>query len=174
MNVALLVLRLVVGGLFVGHGAQKLFGWFGGQGLKGTASAFESIGLKPGVPLALVAGLAELGGGALLASGLFLPAAAALLVAVMAAATVSVHWPHGLWSTNGGYELPLVMATAAFALAAIGPGSVSLQDAFGWEWAGLWWAVAAALAGVLAGLTAVGLGRVWQRTHDRRPLAQAA
>lgn len=174
MNVALLVLRLVVGGLFAGHGAQKLFGWLGGQGPRGTASAFESVGLKPGLPLVLGAGLAELLGGALLAFGLFLPAAAALLVAVMTAATVSVHRPHGLWSANGGYELPLVMATVAFALGALGPGSISLENALGWEWAGLRWTVAAALAGGIAGLATVGLSRVWQRTRDRQPLAQAA
>jgi len=165
VNVALLVLRLVVGLLFVGHGAQKLFGWFRGHGPRGTASWFESVGLVPALPLVIVAGTAELVGGALLATGLFLPAGAALVIAVMVAATLTVHWSHGLWNEHGGFELPLVLAAAAFALATLGAGTISLDNAFGIDWAGIWWGVAALAAGAFAGLVAVGTGAYWRRTH---------
>src|SRR4051794_10175758 len=129
MNLALLVLRLVVGLLFVGHGAQKLFGVFGGHGLKGTAGFFENIGLRPGSRHALGAGLAEFGGGALLALGLVTPLAAALITAVMLAAVLTVHAANGLWSTNNGFEYNLVLAAAAFALAGAGAGDWSLDHA---------------------------------------------
>jgi putative oxidoreductase len=174
MNVALLVLRVIVGGLFVGHGSQKLFGWFGGHGPKGTASFFDSLGLTPALPFALLAGTAELVGGLLLGLGLFVPAAAALLVGVMTTAIASVHWKNGLWVTAGGLEYPLVLAAVAFAVAAIGPGSISLDHAFGIEWAGLKWAIGAALCGGLGGLMAVALGRFARRTHPREPQVRAA
>ncbi|HXG75008.1 MAG TPA: DoxX family protein [Gaiellaceae bacterium] len=174
MNVAILVLRLVVGGLFVGHGAQKLFAWFGGHGPRATASFFESAGLVPALPLVIVAGSAELVGGLLLAAGLLTPLAALLIAAVMSAATVAVHWRHGLWNANGGFELPLVMTACAFAIAALGPGTIALDEALGIDWSGLWWAVAAVLAGALGGLAATALGRFWQRTRSRQPLAHAA
>ena len=118
MNLGLLILRLVVGLLFVGHGAQKLFGIWGGHGLAGTAGFFENIGLKPGRLHAAAAGVMEFGGGALLALGLFTPFASVALIAVMTAAVVSVHFPKGLWVTNGGYEYNLVLGSVAFALAA--------------------------------------------------------
>lgn len=174
MNVALLVLRIVVGALFVGHGAQKLFGWFRGAGPKQTASFFESVGFAPALPLAIAAGAAELVGGALLAFGLFLPAAEALLTAVMVAATASVHWRNGLWSQNGGYELPLVMVAAVFALTALGPGTISLENAFGVEWSGLGWAIAALAVGAIAGYGSWALRRVWRAQRAEDQLAQAA
>ena len=176
MNIALLVLRVIVGGLLAGHGLQKLLGWFGGGGPKGTASFFESVGLRPALALAVLAGSAELAGGLLLAFGLFVPVAALLVVGVMTTATVAVHWRHGLWVSSGGFEYPLVVAAVAFAVAAIGPGSLSLDRVFGIDWAGLEWAVAAAVAGGLGGLTAFALGRIAGRTQSERrePRAQAA
>ncbi|HXF97746.1 MAG TPA: DoxX family membrane protein [Gaiellaceae bacterium] len=174
MNVALLVLRIVVGALFVGHGAQKLFGWFRGAGPRQTASFFESVGFAPALPLAILAGLAELVGGALLAFGLFVPAAAALLIAVMTAATVAVHWAHGLWNQDGGFEYPLVLATAAFTVAALGPGTISLDNAFGIAWSGLGWAVAALLVGLVAGLGAWALRRFARVRRPEEQLARAA
>ena len=174
MNVALLVIRIVVGALFAGHGSQKLFGWFRGHGLKGTASFFDTVGLVPALPLAFLAGLAELTGGLLLAFGLFVPVAALLLTAVMVAAIVTVHWKNGVWAQDGGFEFPLVLATVAFAVAAIGPGSLSLDDAFGIEWAGLKWAIAAVVVGGGAGIVSCALGKVRKRTQEHEPMAHAA
>src|SRR3954453_12450212 len=143
MDLALLVLRLVVGLLFVGHGAQKLFGAFGGGGLDGTAGMFDSIGLRPGWLHARAAGTAEFAGGALIALGLFTPFAAAVLIAVMTAAVITVHAPNGIWNTNKGYEYNLVLAAAMFALAGVGAGAWSLDQTLGLHLSGTGWALAA-------------------------------
>src|ERR687887_982090 len=108
MDLALLVLRLVVGLTFAAHGAQKLFGAFGGHGIDGTAGFFEAIGLRPGRLHAWAAGSAEFFGGLLIALGLVTPFAAAALIAVMTAAIFSVHLRNGFFSTNNGYEYNLV------------------------------------------------------------------
>jgi putative oxidoreductase len=163
MALALLALRLAVGLLFVGHGAQKLFGVLGGGGLEGTAGMFDSIGLRPGWLHARFAGTAELLGGALIALGLFTPFAAAALIGVMTAAIITVHAPNGIWNTNQGYEFNLVMATVVFALAGIGAGSWSLDNAFGFDLNGTGWALAALAAGVVGGVGAVLLGRTAAR-----------
>src|SRR5215218_5653449 len=133
MDLALLVLRVVVGVLFAGHGAQKLFGAFGGGGLDGTAEMFDNIGLRPGALAARAAGTAELLGGLLIALGLFTPFAAAALIGVMTAAVITVHAPNGIWNTNRGYEYNLVMVAAVFALSGVGAGAWSLDDAFGFD-----------------------------------------
>jgi putative oxidoreductase len=159
MDLALLVLRLVVGLLFAGHGAQKLFGAFGGGGLEGTTGMFDKIGLRPGWLHARVAGTAEFLGGLLIALGLFTPFAAAALIAVMTAAVVTVHAPNGPWNTNKGYEYNLVLATVAFALAAIGAGAWSVDNALGFDLHGTGWAVAALAAGLIGGGGAVIGGR---------------
>jgi putative oxidoreductase len=174
MDIALLVLRVIVGGLFAGHGAQKLFGWFGGGGLKASASFFQSVGLTPALPLALLAGAAELAGGLLLGFGVLVPVAALLLVGVMTTAIVAVHLRGGLWVTNGGFEYPLVMAAVAFTVAALGPGSISLDNALGIEWAGLDWATAGAAVGALGGLVVTALGQKGRRTQRRETQGQAA
>jgi putative oxidoreductase len=174
MNVALLVLRVVVGALFAGHGSQKLFGWFRGHGLKGTAGFFENVGLRPALPLAFLAGVSELTGGLLLAFGLFVPVAALLLAGVMATAIAAVHWKNGVWAQDGGFEFPLVMAAVAFAVATIGPGSVSLDNAFGIDWAGLKWAIGAVAVGAAGGLATLAVGRLTRRTERREPMARAA
>jgi putative oxidoreductase len=142
-----LVLRLTVGGLFAGHGAQKLFGWFGGGGLGATGQTFEKLGLRPGRVHAAAAGAAELGGGALLAAGAATPFAAATLTATMITAVERVHLRNGPWVTNGGYEYNLVLAAAALALAETGPGPLALgrRGHFGPFWA--LWALAAGIAG---------------------------
>ena len=169
MNTALLILRIVVGGLFAGHGAQKLFGWFGGHGPRTTGGFFESIRYRPGTPMALLAGAAEFSGGLLLATGLFVPAAALLVAGVMASAIAAVHWSKGIWNQEGGFEYPLVVATVAFAVAAIGPGRFSLDTAFGIDWHGLWWALGAVALGALGGLLSLlpGRGQPAQREHLR-------
>ncbi len=169
MNLGLLILRLVVGLLFVGHGAQKLFGIWGGHGLKATAGFFEQIGLKPGRFHAAAAGLMEFGGGLLLAFGLFTPFAAAILIAVMTAAVITVHFAKGLWSTNGGFEYNLVLAAASFALAAIGAGSWSLDHALSFSIHGVLWGVGALLVGLIGGVAAVLSGRAQARRSHAAP-----
>jgi putative oxidoreductase len=175
MNVALLVLRVVVGALFAGHGTQKLYGWFRGPGLKRTASFFESVGLAPGLPVAALAGLAELAGGLLLGFGLLVPVAALLITGVMTTAIVAVHRKNGIWNQNGGFEFPLVLATVAFEVAAIGPGTLSLDNVFGIDWSGLNWAIGAVVAGAIGGLAVYALGHLVGRgSRQRQPLAHTA
>jgi putative oxidoreductase len=152
MKIGRLLLRLVVGGLFVGHGTQKLFGWFGGQGLDATAQGFEGIGLRPGRRNAIAAGAAEAGGGALVAVGLATPLAASVLTATMMTAIYRVHGAKGPWLTNGGYEYNLVLIAAVLALAEVGPGELSLDAALGRERSGPDWAVAALLTGALGAI----------------------
>jgi putative oxidoreductase len=155
MDLAVLVLRLVVGLLFAAHGAQKLFGVLGGGGLEGTAGMFDNIGLRPGWLQARAAGTAELVGGLLIALGLFTPFAAAALIAVMVAAIVTVHAPNGIWNTNQGYEFNLVLIAAVFALAGIGAGAWSLDNALGFDLHGTIWAIAALAAGIIGGIGTV-------------------
>jgi putative oxidoreductase len=131
MDLALLVARLVFGGLFAAHGSQKLFGWFGGYGLEGTGGFFESIGFRPGRLFAIAAGAAEFFGGLLLALGLLTPLAATLIVSVMLVAIVTVHWSNGLLATGNGVELPLLYGVAASTLALGGPGKYALDTVLG-------------------------------------------
>jgi putative oxidoreductase len=170
MDLALLVLRVVVGLLFAGHGAQKLFGAFGGGGLEGTAGMFDNIGLRPGWLHARAAGTAEFAGGLLLAIGLFTPFAAAVLIAVMTAAVVTVHAPNGIWNTQQGYEFNLVMAAVAFALAGAGAGSWSLDHVFAFDLHGAAWAIGALVVGVIGGVGAVLSGRTYEG-HEPHPIS---
>ena len=147
MHIGRLLLRVSVGGFFIGHGAQKLFGWFGGHGLEGTGQFFEQLGLRPGRQHAAAAGLAEAGGGALLALGAFTPLGAAAITGTMLTAIERVHAPNGPWATDGGYEYNVVLIAAALALAETGPGSLSVEAALGHERSGPGWALAALAAG---------------------------
>ena len=131
MGLGKLVLRATLGGYFVGHGMQKLAGWFGGGGPEGTGEHFEQIGLRPGRENALLAGAAEAGGGSLLALGLFTPAAVSMLTGVMTNAIRHVHGRNGLWVTDGGVEYPVVVLAALATLAEGGPGRFSLDEALG-------------------------------------------
>lgn len=126
-----LILRATLGGYFVGHGMQKLAGWFGGAGPEGTGQFFEQAGLRPGRESALVAGAGEAAGGSLLALGLFTPAAVSMLTGVMTNAIRHVHRQNGLWVTDGGVEYPVVVLAALAALADGGPGRFSLDEALG-------------------------------------------
>lgn len=163
MELGLLILRVVVGLLFVGHGTQKLFGWFGGHGIQGTAGFMDSLGMRPGRRHALAAGFAEAGGGLLLALGLLTPLATAAITAVMVVAIVTVHAKNGVWNASQGYELNLVYIAVAFAAAAIGAGEWSLDNALGLDIAGAGWGIAAVAAGLLGGLGAIGAGRLASR-----------
>jgi putative oxidoreductase len=154
MGFGRLLLRTVIGGLFIGHGTQKLFGWFGGGGLEATGQGFEAIGLAPGRRNAVVAGLAESGGGALLGLGLAAPLAEATLISVMLTAIRTVHWKKGPWLSNGGYEYNAVLISALLGLAKAGPGRWSLDHARGKERSGLRWVAVALAAGVAGSLAA--------------------
>jgi len=154
MRIGRLLLRLSVGGFFFGHGTQKLFGWFGGHGLDATAQGFEQMGIRPGKANAIAAGVAEAGGGALLAAGYATPLAASALTATMLTAIDTVHKKNGPWATEGGYEYNVVLIAAAIALAEVGPGSLSLDARLGRERHGPGWALAALAAGVLGALGA--------------------
>jgi|SRR5271154_1089496 len=154
MKIGRLLLRLTVGGFFVGHGTQKLFGWFGGNGLDATAKGFEQLGLRPGHRHALAAGAAEAGGGALFVAGLATPLAASVLTATMLTAIRTVHAKNGPWATNGGYEYNVVLIAAALALVEVGPGALSLDGALGSERSGSGWTLAALAAGALGAVGA--------------------
>src|SRR5436189_4080490 len=132
MNIALLVFHVMIGLLFAGHGAQKLFGSFGGPGLDATSGFFDSLGLRPGWLHARAAASVEFVGGILIALGLVAPFAAAALIAVMVAAIATVHFKNGLWNGNQGYEFNLVLMGALFVLAATDAGIYSLDHLFGW------------------------------------------
>jgi putative oxidoreductase len=151
MDIALLVLRVVAGLFFAGHGAQKLFGKFGGHGLEGTAGFMESLGMKPGRRHAAAAGTAEFAGGLLLVLGLITPLAAAMIIAVMVVAIATVHAKNGPWVTDSGFEYNAVLIAIAFALAGAGPGEISVDDAIGWmpDITGTGWAFGALALGVL-------------------------
>jgi len=129
-DLGLLALRLGVGGTLVAHGAQKLFGWFGGHGLKGTAAFFDSVGFRPGRTNAVLAGATEVGGGTLLALGLATPAAGAASAGTMAVAAL-MHKDNGFFAQNGGLEYPALLALTTGALALSGPGQLSLDAALG-------------------------------------------
>lgn len=147
MKVGRLVLRVAVGGLFVGHGTQKLFGWFGGSGLSATAERWEGSGLRPAKLHATAAGLAESGGGMGLALGYRTPLASAAVISVMLTAIKRVHFKNGLWSHKGGYEYNLVMIAAAMALAESGPGRLSLDALRGKQRQGARWGLLALALG---------------------------
>ncbi len=147
MKVGRLMLRAAVGGFLLGHGTQKLFGWFGGQGLKGQGASFESMGLKPGIVHAGAAGAAETLGGAGLLLGYRTPLASAGIVSVMLTAINRVHFKNGPWAGRGGYEYNVVLAAAAVALAESGPGPLSLDALRGEERAGAKWGLLSLLLG---------------------------
>jgi putative oxidoreductase len=150
MPIARLAARLVIGGLFVGHGTQKLFGWFDGPGVAGTAGFMEALEMRPARPNALAAGLSETVGGTLLALGLATPLAASGLIGTMIVAIRKVHLAKGPWASNGGYEYNLVLIAATAALVEVGPGELSLDHVLDIERSGPTWALASVGAGVLA------------------------
>jgi putative oxidoreductase len=148
MKLGITVFRATIGAVFFAHGTQKLFGWFGGHGLEGTAKAFDSIGLRPGKRTALIAGASEAGGGALLGLGLLTPVGSAVTIGVMDQAVRTVHLEKGFFVTNGGYEFNLALVASVFLLADTGPGPWSLDEKLGLRMSGPLWALAALGAGL--------------------------
>jgi len=159
MGLGRLLVRSAIGGFFVGHGTQKLFGWFGGGGLEATGKGFEAIGLPPGGRNALVAGIAESGGGALLVFGLATPLAEAALISVMLTAIRTVHWQKGPWATNGGYEYNVVLISALLGLAETGPGRWSLDHALRLDRSGVAPLAAVLASGVAGAVAAAAMAR---------------
>ena len=168
MAYGLVLLRVVAGSTIAAHGVQKLFGWFGGGGVRGTAGLFENIGFRPPLVLAVLAGLGETGG-LLFAAGFLTPLAALGMTIVMFNAIAVVRWSKGFFNSNGGLEFPLSLATIAVAVAATGPGRFSIDRALGWDdnISGVWWSV-----GVAVVAAAVSIGTV--ATTRRRARVQAA
>jgi putative oxidoreductase len=156
MSYGLLLLRVVIGGTLFAHGAQKLFGWFGGHGLRGTAGFFGSTGWRLPLLMAFLAGLGETSGLAF-AFGLLTPLAALGIATVMLNAIFAVHWRNGFFNGDGGLEFPLALGAVAVAVAATGPGRFSIDNAIGWadNISGLWWGVG--VAGGAAAISAVTL-----------------
>ena len=127
VNLGLLIIRLVIGLTFVGHGAQKLFGWFGGTGIAGMGNWLETLGIKQGAKIwAILAGLFEFIGGLLFASGILAWVGAIMIVIVMIDAIFTVHGKNGYWLTEGGFEYNLVLIAVAIGVALIGPGDYVL------------------------------------------------
>jgi len=127
----ILILRLVIGLTMAAHGAQKLFGWWGGPGMNGWTGAMNRMRIRPAVPWAWMSALAELLGGIGLAVGLLTPLPSLAIAGSMLVAIALVHWPKGFWVTKGGYEFNLSILAAIAAIALAGPGAYSLDSAFG-------------------------------------------
>lgn len=149
MAIGILLLRATIGLTLAAHGAQKVFGWFGGLGLEQTGRAFDAIGFQPGRRQALAAGLVEIAAGVLLVLGCATPLAAALTVSVMMVAAVSVHGRNGFFITDGGYEFNIVFGVAALTIAFTGPGLYSLDAALGWANGGTVWGLGTLLVAAL-------------------------
>ena len=159
MSVGKLAARALIGGLFIGHGTQKLAGWFGGPGLEGTQGMMTALNMHPAKRNALAAGVTETAGGTLLAAGLATPLASAALIGTMVTAIRKVHLANGPWAANGGWEYNAVLIAAATVLAEAGPGPVSLDHAFGTERSGPAWGLGALALGFATSYAVVELGR---------------
>jgi len=131
LSIGLLLVRIVIGLIMAAHGAQKLLGWFGGYGLRGTGQFFEQIGFQPGPAFAAAASISEIVSGLLVALGFLGPIGPALMISVMIVAAMTVHWEHGLFAANNGIELPLLYGITAFGLALTGFGQYSLDNWLG-------------------------------------------
>jgi putative oxidoreductase len=131
LSIGLLLVRVVIGLIMAAHGAQKLLGWFGGYGLRGTGEFFVQLGFQPGPAFAAAASISEIVSGLLVAFGFLGPIGPALMISVMIVAAMTVHWEHGLFAANNGIELPLLYGITAFGLALTGFGQYSLDNWLG-------------------------------------------
>ncbi len=159
MRLGRLIARLVIGGLFFGHGSQKWFGWFGGPGLDRASEMMDSLGMRPGRRNAIAASASETIGGAMIVAGAFTPAAATSLIATMITAIHTVHFKNGLWSSNGGYEFNLALIAGLLALVDGGPGSPSVDSLLGTGESGPGWALASLAVAAAGSTLAIAAGR---------------
>ena len=173
MKLGRLIARVIIGGLFFGHGTQKLFGWFGGPGLEDTEKMMDKLDMKPPKEQALLASWAETAGGTLLVLGFLTPLAAATLTGSMVTAIRKVHLPNGLWATNQGYEYNLALIGALAALLDGGPGRPSLDSALGIECTGPGWTIASLAAGVAGSTLAIEMGGLLEGDEEPEPGASA-
>jgi putative oxidoreductase len=174
MAYGILFLRVVVGATLFAHGAQKLFGWFGGHGPRGTGGFFGSLGFRQPYLMAIAAGLSE-AAGVLLVLGFLTPFACLAIASVMVVAVGSVHLRNGFFVTSGGFEYNLVLWATAIAVAASGPGRISVDGALGWvdNLSGVWWGVGVLVASVLGGLAVLALRETQPARDDTdAPLAR--
>ena len=163
MDAGLAIARIVFGGLMAAHGAQKLFGWFGGYGLNATGEFMVQLGFKPGRTFAAMASATEVASGLLVALGFLGPIGPALMVSVMIVAMVTVHGKNGAFAQNNGFELPLLYAVAGVALGLTGPGRYSLDAILGLTPLSAPSVAYAALAvGIVGGLASLAARRVMQ------------
>jgi putative oxidoreductase len=158
MRLGRFIARIIIGGLFFGHGTQKLFGWFGGPGLDGTEQMMDKLELHPPKEQALAAAWAETAGGAMLGLGFLTPVAAAALTGSMVTAIRKVHLPNGLWNMNQGYEYNLALIATLAALIDGGPGRPSVDGLLGIECTGPGWTVASLAAGAAGSTLAIEMG----------------
>ncbi len=160
LDAGLLLARLILGLSIAAHGAQKLFGWFGGGGISGMSGFLEGLGFRPGNVFVLAAGCCEFGGGLLTALGLLGPIGPALVIIVMVVAMITVHWSNGFFNEARGIELPLIYSAGAVALAFGGPGELSLDSALRlmglWAPSTIWLAIGIAVLMALLALVARG------------------
>ena len=173
MKIGRLAARVVIGGLFVGHGTQKLFGWFDGPGLEGTEQMMDALEMQPARANALAAGVAESAGGALLVAGAATPLAASSLIGTMVTAIRKVHQPQGVWAAQGGWEYNAVLIAALMALIDSGPGELSVDAALGRDEWGQGWALGGLALGAAASTAAIALGAKGS-TSDAAPAGPVA
>ena len=167
MNTALLVLRIIPGLLLMGHGLQKLVPpslsppLLHAAGHRGMAAGFESLGIRPGLMAAVLAGTAELAGGLSIAAGLLTPVGTVLVGAVMITAILTADAQNGIWAAEGGFEFPLVLLTVGFVVTALGAGSLSVDSWLGIDnWAGINWTIDPAARSAIALAVGVAAGVV--------------
>ncbi len=156
LSAGLLVARLALGLAMAAHGSQKLLGWFGGYGIKGTGGFFESLGFRPGAAFATAAALSEVAGGLLVALGFLGPIGPALIIGVMIVAAVTVHLKHGFFASANGFEVAYLYGAGAGALLLTGPGAYSVDALLGiqslWTPAVVWGVLAVGIVGGFANL----------------------
>jgi putative oxidoreductase len=169
VRLSTLFVRATIGALFIGHGTQKLFGWFGGPGLSGTEQMMGALEMRPTKANAIAAGVSEAAGGALLVLGAATPVAAASLIGTMATAIHKVHRPNGPWVAQGGWEYNAVLIAALTALIDAGPGDLSVDALAGRDEWGPAWALGGLAVGGAAAAAAIGLGRRGGSAQDSSP-----